>query len=98
MYHQVLHVARTWQILCCTLAHKILSCATGIMSKAVHQVNSHVKMWEICGTALQLRVARSSLLVSFVHVSPTQHPAGVFYTAWRFMVSTKPPNKVSGHK
>lgn len=60
------------------------------MRKAVHQVNGHVKIWETCGTALQLGLARSSLLVSFVHVSPTQHPPGVFHNTRRFMVSTKP--------
>lgn len=68
----------------------------GIMSKAIPQVKSHIEMWEICGTALQLRVASSSLLVS-VHVSPTQYPGGIFHTTWTIMVSTKPPDKVSGH-
>lgn len=44
----------------------------------------------------RLREARSSLLVSSVRVSPTQQPVGVFYTSWRFMRSTKLPDKVSG--
>lgn len=43
MYYQILHIAGAWQIPCCIPAHEIPSCATGIVRKAVHQVNTMSK-------------------------------------------------------